>query len=171
MASSSPLASPATRARNERVHVLFTDNPESRPVLCYLVAFLALADVPAVEISSRLFGGGGGGGEPSVVGKMVLDAIKATKVEGLARRPGEALEAAETALAGVLHKRAHQLERLERAALAPGAGFGSSFCSCALASPSLQRIPACPARLCLGPRRRTRTRRTHAPQPKIREWL
>ena len=42
-----------------------------------------------VEISSRLFGGAGAGGEPSVVGKMVLDAIKATKVEGLARRPGE----------------------------------------------------------------------------------
>ena len=86
--SSSSLASPATRARNERVHVLFTDNPESRPVLCYLIAFLALADVSSVEISSRLFGGSGAGGKPSVVAKMVLDAIKETKVEGLVRRPG-----------------------------------------------------------------------------------
>ena len=57
--------------------------------MCYLIAFLALADVPAVEISSCLFGGSGGCGEPSVMGKMTLDAIKATKVEGLARRLGE----------------------------------------------------------------------------------
>ena len=77
----------ARRRRNELAHLLFTDNPESRPVLCYLITFRALADVSAVEISSRLFGGAGGGGEPSVVAKMVLDAIKATKVEGLARRP------------------------------------------------------------------------------------
>ena len=42
----------ARRARrNELAHVLLTDNPESRPVLCYLITFLALADVSAVEIS------------------------------------------------------------------------------------------------------------------------
>ena len=47
----------AVPARNERAHVLFTDNLESRPVLCYLITFLALADVSSVKISSRLFGG------------------------------------------------------------------------------------------------------------------
>ena len=81
----------ARRARRAFVRSqLLSDNPESRPVLCYLITFLELAEIPAVEITSRLFGGAGAGGEPSVVAKMVLDAIKATKIEGLARRPGEA---------------------------------------------------------------------------------
>ena len=37
----------SVRARNELVHVLFTDNPESGPMLCYLIAFLALRSTRA----------------------------------------------------------------------------------------------------------------------------
>ena len=61
-----------TTRRSNATGLVFSDNMESRVVLCRLITFLPPSDLAAVECTAPLFCRG----DPSVVAKMVLDALK-----------------------------------------------------------------------------------------------